>query len=235
VSPVGARGIVLLLLALVVGGVAGWACAETRSEPVVSTASPSPIGADPALPFSPPEKVKPNPDIDPLAETLPMHDEKVGTPRAGGVLVPVPNGWERTTFAGDPLAAKWTLVDGPVGGYTFRVQVLDENRTVEQKVAVRSLELAADSSVSDLEVVETSFDTFKASFIFDGYRRLTVIRWVSFSGGLVDVEIAATGRLVDEAGLEALVARIAQEVRRQPLPDPGRAQKPGAVTSSSTP
>lgn len=233
-SCVGVRGIVLLLLAMVVGGAAGWTYAESGSEPVVSTASPSPIGADPALPFSPPEKVKPNPDIDPLPETLAMHDEKVGAPRAGGVVVPVPDGWERTTFAGDPLAAKWTLPDGPVGGYTFRVQVLDENRTVEQKVDVRSLELAADSSVSDLEVAETSFDTFKASFLFDGYRRLTVIRWVSFTGGLVDVEIAATGRLDDEAGLEALVARIAQEVRRQPVPKKTR-QKPGAETSSSTP
>ncbi|MGZ5399561.1 MAG: hypothetical protein ACXWDL_01860 [Nocardioides sp.] len=229
----GVRATVLLLLAVLVGGAAGWVTAERTSGPVVSDTAPRPVAADPALPFSPPEKVKPNPDLAPLSETLPMHDERVGTPRDGGIVVPVPSGWEMTTFA-DDRQAKWSLPDGPAGGYALRVQILDENRTVSQKVAVRPLELEADDSVSDLEIVETSFDTLTASFIFDGYRRLTVIRWVSFSGGLVDVEIAATGRLVDEGGMEALVARIAQEVRPQPLPERKQAQKPGAPTSSST-
>ena len=231
-SCVGVRATVLLLLAVMVGGAAGWALSESASEPSISQVAPRPVAADPALPFSPPEKVKPNPDLPPLSETLPMHDVRVGSPRDGGIVVPVPNGWERTTYA-DERQAKWDLPDGPTGGYTFRVQILDENRTVSQKVAVRPIELQGDDSVSDLEILETSFDTLTASFIFDGYRRLTVIRWVSFSGGLVDVEIAATGRRVDEEGLEALVGRIAQEARPQPVKN--RAQKPGAPTSSSTP
>lgn len=231
-SFVGLRGIVLLLLAVAVGGAAGWTYAERRSEPVVTTASPSPVAADPVLPFSPPDKVKPDPDLAPLPETLPLHDERVGRARDGGVIVPVPDGWARTNYA-DDRQAKWNLPDAPAGGYTFRVVILDENRTVSQKVAVRPLELEADDAVSDLQVLETSFDTLKATFILDGFRRLTVIRWVSFGGGLVDVEIAATGRLVDEDGMEALVSRIAQEVRLQPPKK--KAQKPGAVTSSSTP
>lgn len=230
-SCVGVRATVLLLLAVVVGGAAGWAMAERAAEPAISRATPRPVAADPALPYSPPEKVRPNPDIDPLPESLPTHDENVGSPRGGGVVVPVPDGWLRTTFS-DRSQAKWSLPDGEAGGYTFRVQILDENRTVAQKVAVRPLELEADRSVSDLEILETSFDTLKATFILDGFRRLTVIRWVSFGGGLVDVEIAATGRLVDEGGMEALVAKIAHEVRRQPPP---RSQKPGAATSSRTP
>jgi len=225
---------VLLLLAVLVGGAAGWAYAEEGDEPVVSEVAPTPVAAaDPAIPYTPPEKTKPDPALDPLAESLPTHDEKLGAPRNGGVIVPVPNGWARTTFA-DGRQATWRLPDGPSGGYTFRVQILDENRTVSQKVEVRPRELKTDDLVSDLQILERSFDTLKASFIFEGYRRLTVIRWVSFSGGLVDLEIAATGRLIDEAGLEALVAKIDQEVRRQPLPEKAT-QKPGAATSSSTP
>ena len=103
---------------------------------------------------------------------------------------------------------------------------------------MRPAELRRDDLVSDLRILGKSFDTLKASFIFQGYRRLTVIRWVSFGGGLVDLEIAATGRLIDEAGLEALVAKIDQEVRPQPLPTNATdeaSQNPGAATSSRTP
>lgn len=229
----GARGTVLLLLAVVVGGAAGWTYAEQRAQPRVAETAPAPVAAaDPAIPFTPPEVTKPDPDIDPLAESLPTHDEKLGSPRAGGVILPVPNGWARTNLA-EGRAATWRLPDGLPGGYTFRVQLLDENRTVSQKVRVRPAELRGDALVSDLDILEKAFDTLKASFIFQGYRRLTVIRWVSFSGGLVDLEIAATGRLIDEAGLEALVDRIDQAVRPQPLPKQA-AQKPGAATSSST-
>ena len=241
-SSVGARGTVLLLLTIVVGGAAGWSYAEQRDQPRSSEAAPSPVAAaDPAIPFTPPEKTKPDPELDPLTQTLATHDERLGTPRKGGVILPVPNGWVRTTFP-DGRQATWRLPDGPAGGYTFRVQLLDENRTVSQKVGVRPAELRGDDLVSDLRVLGKSFDTLKASFIFQGYRRLTVIRWVSFGGGLVDLEIAATGRVIDETGLEALVAKIDQEVRLQPLPqkadqksDQEADQKPGAAISSRTP
>ena len=48
---------------------------------------------------------------------------------------------------------------------------------------------------------------------------LQVVRWVSFDGAGIDVEIAASGRLIDQPGLEALVARMATAVHRQPLPE----------------
>jgi ribosomal protein L28 len=45
---------------------------------------------------------------------------------------------------------------------------------------------------------------------------LQVVRWVSLDGSTVDVEISASGRVIDQPGLEALVARMATGVRRQP-------------------
>ncbi len=216
----GVRGTVLLLLLALAGAAAGWAYAEHDAAPVISRAVPSPLAAaDPSIPFTPPEKTKPNSKLEPLSQQLPTHDEKLGKAKEGGVVVPIPNGWERVTFAGS-VQARWSPPDAPPGSYVLRVQVLDEARTVSQKAGVRAFELEDDPSVSDFELLGTTLDTVKASFILDGYRKLTVIRWVSFDGSRADVEIAATGRLVDEPGMDALVAGIARDVRRQPLPTP---------------
>lgn len=222
----------MLLLALV-GGAAGWAYGEHREQPRISESAPAPVAAaDPKIPFTPPEKTRPDSDLPPLPRQLATHEEQLGRPKQGGVVVPVPNGWERVTFA-DSVQARWTPPTGPAdGGYVLRVQVLEESRTLSQKVGARAFELEDDPAVSDFELLASTVDTLKASFILNGYRKLTVIRWVSFDGNLADVEIAVTGRLIDEPGMDALVARIATEVRRQRPGAP--AQKPGAATSSST-
>ena len=225
-SCVGVRGTVLLLLAVLAGGAGGWAYAERTSGPVISGAAPGPVAADdPSIPYTPPEKTRPDSDLPPLTASVDMHDERLGTPRDGGIVLPVPDGWDRFTFS-DDVQARWTAPGNPSGAYSVRVQVIDENRSISQKVAARDDELLADAGVSDLEVFTQSVDTFRAGFIFGGYRKLTVIRWVSLGdAGFADVEIAATGRLIDERGMDALVARIATEVRRQPPPAP--AQLPG--------
>lgn len=222
-------GLVALLL---VGAGLGWALADVRTRPDPTGAAPRPLAAsDPALPFTPPEKTKPDPDVDPLPTRLPLHEEQLGTRRQDGIVVAVPDGWERTTHA-DNRTATWVPADAPDGGgYTVRVALTPENRTLAQKVLTRPLELEQDSRVSDLEVLDSSLDTLTASFIISGYRRLTVIRWVSLDGdGLVDVEVAATGRLVDRAGMEALVLEMDRSLGRQPA----RSQNPGADTPSST-
>ncbi len=214
----GVRGTVLLLLLALAGAAAGWAYAEQISAPGISRAVPAPLAAsDPAIPFTPPEKTRPNSKLEPLSQQLATHDEMLGKAKVGGVVVPIPDGWERVTFA-DGVEARWSPPGAPPGSYVLRVQVLDEPRTLSQKVGVRAFELEDDPSVSDFELLGTTLDTVKASFILGGYRKLTVIRWVSFDGSRADVEIAATGRLVDEPGMDALVARIARDVRRQPLP-----------------
>lgn len=231
----GARGLGLVLVFALVGGAAGWAYGEQYGRPSISETAPAPVAAaDPSIPFTPPEKTRPDSDLPPLTAQVATHDERLGTPKQGGVVVPVPNGWERVTFA-DSVQARWTPANAPsAGGYALRIQVLDEARTLSQKVGARAFELEADPSVSDFELLGSTVDTLKASFILDGYRKLTVIRWVSFDGNLADVEIAATGRRIDEPGMDALVARVATEVRRQRLPQTSP-QKPGAATSSKTP
>jgi hypothetical protein len=218
----------LLLLLAVLGGAAGWAWAEQTSDPTISRAAPErPAAQKPAIPFTPPEKTRPDSDLPPLSVGIASHDEKLGPDGLGegGVVVPIPNGWERFDFA-DGLQARWTAPGNPPGSYSLRVQIVDLPRSLEQMVAARAAELPFDDRISDLET-EQRGDTLRATFIMDGYRRLQLTRWVSFDGNGIDVEISATGRLIDERGLEALVAKVSTEVYRQnPIPRDGSLATP---------
>ena len=82
------------------GGAAGWAYAEQpRRARRSRRAAPAPLAAaDPALPYTPPEVTKPDADLPPLAQGFATHDERLGVPGEGGVVLPVPDGWGRTTL-----------------------------------------------------------------------------------------------------------------------------------------
>lgn len=213
------RGIAGLVAVLaLVGGLAGYGWAASRSGVVLSEDTPTPVeAAGPAVPFTPPEKVNADSDLPPVPVSLDVVIARVGTPKTGGVQVPVPADWERTDLTGG-LQARWAAPGSPDGAYTVRVQVVDENRSLAQAVAERAAALPLDSRVTDLEILQQTGDTLIATFILSGYRMLQVVRWVSFDGTSVDTEISASGRLIDQPGLEALVARMATEVRRLPPP-----------------
>ena len=215
------RGIAGLVVALaLLGGLAGYGWAASRSEVTLSGSTPTPVeAAGPAVPFTPPEKVNTDSDLPPVPVTLEVVTARIGTPKKGGIEVPVPADWERTDLTGG-LEARWSAPGGPDGAYTVRVQVVDQRRSLAQAVAERAAALPLDPRVSDVEVLQQSGDTLIASFILSGYRMLQVVRWVSFDGGSIDVEIAASGRLIDQPGLEALVSRMATAVRRLPPPPP---------------
>jgi len=212
---VGARGLGLLLLLAILGGAAGWAYADQGAEPTISRAVPVPLSAsDPALPFTPPEVTKPDSDLPPLPVSYSTTDQKLGPPGDGGVAVPVPNGWDRFNFA-DGYQARWTAPGNPSGSYSIRVQVLDVPRSLEQMVAARAAELPLDDRIEDLDIPSgQTGDTLRATFILDGYRRLQITRWLTFDGNGIDLEISATGRLIDDRGLQALVSKVATEVFR---------------------
>ena len=232
----GARGLGLLLLLALMGGAAGWAYAEQSARPGLSGAAPAPLSAaDPALPYTPPEVTKPDADVPPLAEGFATHDERLGVAGEGGVVLPVPDGWGRTALR--EAEARWGPPDTATGGgYSVRVQVVDLQRSLAQAVAERAAALDFDTRLSDLEILDQQGDTLRASFILAGWRKLQVTRWVSFDGNGIDLEISATGRLIDERGLEALVSKIATESARQPAPPPeeDRLSSPSGTGSPSS-
>ncbi|MFC6287235.1 hypothetical protein ACFP3Q_08710 [Nocardioides sp. GCM10027113] len=217
-----ARDLGVVVALGLVGGIAGYAWDATRPGPDLADATPLPVAAaDPAVPWTPPEKeVNPDADLPPVGTDLEMSTARMGTPRTGGIELPVPADWPRTDL-GDGLGTRWSAPGNPDGGYSVRVQVVDRNRSLAQAVAERAAALPLDPRVSDLEVLQQSGDTLIASYILSGYRKLQIIRWVGFDGTNADVEIAAEGRLIDQPGLEALVARMATDIRRQrPRPAP---------------
>lgn len=213
-DPMTARGLGLLLALLVVGAVGGYAYADLGHGTTRSGSAPTPVAAaDPELPFTPPEKVNADSDAPPVPTSLTTEDATVGR-GPESVVLPVPAAWEQIRLSGQE--SRWLAPGRPAGSYSVRVQAVDQRRSLAQAVAERAAALPLDPSVSDLEVIDQSVDTLRATFILAGYRKLTIIRWVSFEGGTVDLEIAATGRLIDQPGLEALVARMATEARRPP-------------------
>ena len=233
----GLRTLGMLLALTLLGGAGGWAWADTRDRSVTTLEAPRPVeAADPALPYTPPEKVREDSDLPPLGEGITTHEEKMGPRTSEGLIVPVPDGWERTDFA-TGIQTRWTAPGSPSGSYSVRVHSLPEDdRSLIQQVAEREAALQYDNTITpgSLEVLDSTGDTLTVTYIQSGYRRFQVVRWVSFRGGSADVEIAAVGRAVDERGLEELVARMASGVRRQaPLVPPGERAEP--VDPSSSP
>lgn len=211
------RGLGLLLALALVGGAAGWWYAAASTGPADSGATPGPVTAsDPALPYTPPEKVNEDSDQPPVAQSLATYGTRLGRPGRGGVVVPVPLGWERHDISDHE--ARWVAPGNPPGSYSVRIAVVDLRRTLAQVVAERATALEYDTRISDLTIESQEVDTLRASFILSGYRELQITRWLSFDGNGIDLEISATGRLIDEPGLEALVAKVATEVRRQQPP-----------------
>jgi hypothetical protein len=209
---VGARGLGLLLLLAIAGGAAGYAWSGSSANPGFSSEPATPVeAAGPAFPFTPPEKVRPDAELPPLAPSLTLREEELGPHRHGGVVLPAPVGWTRTDLS--DREARWVPAGSPSGSYGVRVAVVDLRRSLAQVVAERAAALPLDPRITDTEILSTAGDTLRASFILDGYRRLQISRWVSFDGAGIDLEVSATGRLIDEQGLEALVARIATDVR----------------------
>ena len=232
----GVRGTVLVLLLLLAGGAGGWAWADRTAGPNLTTHTPEPLtAADPALPYTPPEKVKEDSELPPLGEGITTHEERLGPDTSEGLVVPVPDGWDRFDFS-STIQARWTAPGNPDGAYGVRVHSLDGDvRSLIQQVAQREAALRFDDSISpgSLEVLDSTGDTLTVTYIQNGFRRLQVIRWVSFTGGTADVEVAGVGRLVDQRGLEQLVARIASGVRRQaPQVPAGDRPQPGEPSES---
>lgn len=207
-----ARGLGLLVLLALIGGAVGHAWAERASRPDLTGRAAEPVAArDPAVPFTPPEKVNADAELPPLPTSLATHDEQLGRRADGGVRLPVPDTWGRTVL-GD-AEARWMPPGEPSGGYSLRVAVVDLRRSLEQVVAERAAALPLDGRLTDLEILSQAGDTLRASFILAGYRKLQVTRWVSLDGSGIDLEVSATGRLIDQPGLESLVATIAVRAR----------------------
>lgn len=207
--------IALAAVGALVGYLVGlWSHTDPRH---VDKAATPLVAASPSAPIDPPVKVKPdNDDYPPLGVDLKYTDATLGSPPYQ-IGLKVPEDWEQHDIG--PIEKRWTLVDDPDKTYGMRVtQIQTDHQTIAKRLESREKKLAAASDVRDFKVVLRTADSLRYTYVDrDGYLRFAIETWVSpFGTSEAEVEIAVTGRMVDEDGLDRLIDHVADRVVKAP-------------------
>jgi hypothetical protein len=217
-----ALGVAVVLLCVGVAG--GYAVADrTSDEPSTSDALDPVPAVSPAMPTPPEFEILPDSKFEALQPDLPSHVEELRrTKRGAGASVRVPDGWLQTRL---PDSQTWTYAPAVNIKNTYSMRV-DLTIGLRQAVSVaKTARLAALQSAQDegniqrLEITAETEDGFEARYLFEGYLKVTMERWVAEEGGPAYADIAVTGRTVDEEGLGDLLARTVESAQYlDPLP-----------------
>jgi hypothetical protein len=205
------RWIGLTLALALVGGAAGFALARMAGEDPRVAAGAAPVAAQsPSYPVNEYD-VLPDPGIAPLAPDLPSH---VATFAAGGLRMTasVPIGWRRVALSG---RNSWNFADpdNPSNTYLLRIGI-DAGDRVSVRVAktarIAALEDAEQNGALQHVVVESEEeDSFVATYIADGYQRVTMERWLpQHDSDQAFAVVAVTGRETDREGMADLLERV---------------------------
>ena len=166
--------------------------------------------ASPSLPVDPVPELLDDPEFPPLAAGLPLVRQSVG---AGDfqMTLPVPKGW--SYFENSLNEWQWRPPDQPAFGYVLRVeQVLSNRRSIDWTLDRRIDELREDES--NVEVLAQTRDSLHFTFVTANHLRHGYLRWLDLRGSdNAQVEIAVTGREVDDPGMAELIARVGSGVR----------------------
>jgi hypothetical protein len=200
----------VLTLLLAIGVAAGFSASWTLGESSSGSSPAAPVPASPSLPVDPVPDILPDPTTPPLATKIPLVRQTVG---AGDfrLTVPVPRGW---SFSENSLNEwQWRPPGQPDFGYVLRVeQVLSNRRSIEWTLDRRIAELREDES--NVEVLGQTRDSLHFSFVTANHLRHGHLRWLDLTGSdNAQVEIAVTGREVDDPGMAELIARVGSGVR----------------------
>ena len=208
---IGALGALLALAPVGVGlGIVTANLTNEGPTPVGGAAVPV-VAVSPSVPVDPPATVLPDPPAPPLGTDLEFRSATVGG-RAFGVTVPVPEGWQKFSLAS--AENRWTLPGNPEHSYSLRVEmVFGQRQTVAQILESRAADL---STLPEFEVLDRTDDTLAFRYIDSTqHARLQLVRWISpRDTGTAEVEVAVSGRMVDEDGLAALLETVTNGARR---------------------
>jgi hypothetical protein len=208
-------GVAVVLLAVGVAG--GYAVADRTTEQPTVGGTPSPLAAvSPAAPTPPVVDVLPDPDFPALATDVPLEPKVLRTSRKNGdaLAVDIPEGWIVNRSQG---AATWNYVATNLHNtYTLRIGIV-AGQHVAVSVAlgsrIEALKSAqSENHLSNLEITAQSAEAFQATYVDEGFLRVTTERWVSFHDGTAYATVAAVGRTIDKPGLDALVTRVAMSM-----------------------
>lgn len=198
-----------VLLAVGAGG--GFSASLAAGEHPPGGGAPAPVAAhSPSLPIDPVPELLPDPTTAALAPGLDLARQQVGSGDFAMTL-PVPRGWD---FSVNSLSEwQWRPPDQPPFGYVLRVeQVLSNRRSIDWTLDRRIDEL--DEDEDNLEVLDRTDDSLHFSYVTSNHLRHGHLTWLDLTGSdNAQVEIAVTGRRVDDDGMADLIARIAAGIR----------------------
>lgn len=207
------RGLGVAVVLAVVGALLGAGLAlSLREEPTRLDATTPASASSPSVPTDPPVEVLPDPLTPALEPDLPTHVAKVGQ-RPFGLTLPVPDGWSRS----NPTKGEWRwFVEGhPPNTYVLRAVLPSGYRTVARARDDRIEDLDGATGIEDFTVEETGADGFVATYVLEGYKRVTMERYLALDGGTtVYAVIAMTGREADRDGMTSLIDTVVTGARR---------------------
>jgi hypothetical protein len=201
-------GVLVLLAALGVGAGYGLGAMLADDDPERFDDAAPVAATSPSVPSNPEVEVLDDPDTAALERGLPTHLEKIGF-KPSVVRVPVPDDW----ILNNTTAGEWKWRD-PVqpDDNTFFLRIRQVSNTFQEVSAAleeRIGDLSGAESVSSFELESQSSDTFVASYVSLGYRRVAMESFVSTDGNdQADLWIAVIGRERDRAGLSDLLAQV---------------------------
>jgi len=205
------RGPLALVLLLALGAVAGFGLSLVVAEHPAGSGAAAPVAAQsPSLPVDPVPELLPDPRTPALAASLPLVRTSVGTGDFK-MSLPVPEGWN--FFVNSLNEWQWRPPDQPDFGYVLRVeQVLSNRRSIEWTLDNRIAELEEDEE--NVEVISQDDGLLHFTFVTSNHLRHGYLTWLDLTGSdNAQVEIAVTGRKVDDAGMAALLERVAAGMR----------------------
>lgn len=201
------RRLLALGLLLALGAAAGFVSSMAVAEHPTSSDAASPVTAQsPSLPVDPVPELLPDSTHPALSPGLALVRQTVGTGDFRMTL-PVPKGW---VFSVNSLNEwQWRPPVQPDFGYVLRVeQVLSNRRSIDWTLDRRIDEL--DEDEDNLTVLEQTADSLHFSYVLSNHLRHGHLTWLDLTGSdNAQVEIAVTGRRIDDAGMADLIARIA--------------------------
>lgn len=205
------RWIGLALALVLLGLAAGYGLAGRDDDPPQELASAQPIAAvDPSWPAEP-AQVLPDSTFPALATGLKTHPATVGAPPFT-LTLPVPNGWLRSAST----TGEWRWYpnnDYEPNTYFLRVRQIGNLYTpVPAAVAQRIAALDEAESVKDLDIESQTGDSFTATYVTDGYRRVAMEHFLPGPDGNAIASIALIGRESDRPGMAELFPRITNGV-----------------------
>lgn len=205
------RGLAVLGVLLAIGVAVGFGVSLTIAEHPPSSGSAAPVDAQsPSLPVDPVPELLPDPTTAPLEPGLELVRQQVGSGDFRMTL-PVPKGWD--FFVNSLNEWQWRPPDQPPFGYLLRVeQVLSNRRSIDWTLDRRIDELEEDED--NVEILEQTADSLHFTYVTSNHLRHGYLTWLDLTGSdNAQVEVAVTGREVDDAGMAALVAKVTAGMR----------------------